>query len=108
MKLPKNCDCEISAMRMPKRLTDEDILSMKRVKPIDAARYLGVDVSTIYYGLQDGTFTFGTAMQSPKSENWIYDIRPKALVEYNKHGRVDMVKLLKDFKKLIETRADYE
>lgn len=93
---------------MTPKLTDEDILSMQRVRPIDAARYLGVDVTTIYYGLQDGTFTFGTAMQSPKSENWIYDIRPQALVEYNKHGRVDMVKFLKNFKKLIETWADYE
>lgn len=93
---------------MTQRLTDEDILSMKRVKPADAARYLGVDVTTIYYGLQDGMFTFGTAMQSPKSENWIYDIRPQALVEYNKHGRIDMIKLLNSIKKIIETWADYE
>lgn len=90
------------------KLTDEDILSMKRVKPADAANYLGVDVTTIYYGLQDGIFTFGTALQSPKSDGWIYDIRPRALVEYNKHGRVDMVKLIRHIKGMIEAWSVYD
>lgn len=91
-----------------KFLTDEEILKMKRVKPTDAAAYLGVDVTTIYYGLQDGIFTFGTAIESQKSGGWIYDIRPRALVEYNKHGRVDMVKLMRQMQGIIEAWSLYD
>lgn len=88
-------------MNKPNRLTDEDILAMQKVKPTDAAKYLGVDVTTIYYGLQDGIFTFGTAIESQKSGGWIYDIRPKALVEYNNHGRVDLRKVLEHIRKIV-------
>lgn len=85
------------------RLTDEEILSMKRVKPTDAAKYLGVDVTTIYFGLQDGIYPFGVAIKSQReSGSWIYDIRPRALVEYNKHGRVDMLKLMRQMRGIIE------
>jgi len=68
-------------------INDSDILSMKRVTPQVAARYLGISDDTLRDGLQDGTFTFGTASKSKKSGKWIYDIRPIALVNYNHNGR---------------------
>lgn len=88
-----------------KRPTDEDILAMTYVKPTDAAKYLGVAPTTIYYGLQDGIFTFGVAIQSKKSGGWIYDIRPEALVEYNRHGRVDLRKVLEQLEEIIKYKS---
>lgn len=88
-----------------KRLTDEDILSMGRVKPTDAANYLCMDVSTIYYGLQDGIFTFGVAIKNKENSKWTYDIRPEALVEYNRHGRVDLRKVLEQLEEIIKYKS---
>nr|DAD83053.1 MAG TPA: Pyocin activator protein PrtN [Caudovirales sp. ct1Jx6] len=69
-------------------MTDAEILSLKRVTPQVAARYLGISDDTLRDGLRDGTFSFGTASRSAKSGKWIYDIRPVALVNYNNNGRL--------------------
>lgn len=69
-------------------MNDNDILSMKKVTPQIAARYLGVSDDTIRDGLRNGAFMFGSAFKSQKSGKWIYDIRPDSLVKYNRNGRV--------------------
>ena len=70
-------------------INDEYILKLKRVSPQIAARYLGISDDKIYDGLQDGSLPFGTAFKSKESGKWIYDIRPKALVSYNRYGRMN-------------------
>lgn len=71
------------------RPTDAEILNMTRVPVVTASRYLGISNDTIADGLRFGTYPFGTAVQRP-SGSWVYDIRPQALVDYNKHGRIDV------------------
>lgn len=71
------------------RPTDEEILSSIRVTVATTARYLGMANETVADGLQFGAFPFGTAYQRP-SGSWIYDIRPQALVEYNRSGRINV------------------
>ena len=66
---------------------DDEILSVVGSVPVEmAARYLGVPKDFIYGGLQKQALPFGTAILMNK--HWAYDIRPKALVEYNNHGGI--------------------
>lgn len=69
-----------------KTYTDEDILSMKKVTPQIAAAYLNVSDDRIREGIQTGAFPFGTYDTGPGGNKRSFDIRPKALVEYNNHG----------------------
>ena len=71
------------------RPTDQDILALTRVNLVTTARYLGVSDETVADGLQTGLYPFGTAIQRP-SGSWVYDIRPQALVEYNRCGRINL------------------
>lgn len=71
------------------RPTDKDILALTRVNLVTAARYLGVSDETVAEGLQTGLYPFGTAIQRP-SGSWVYDIRPQALVDYNRYGRINI------------------
>jgi|GEM_PF-6947029 len=75
---------------MPRKYTDEDILIMEKVSPKVAAYYLGCSPDNIYLGLQNGVFPFGVAIRH--DIEWSYDIRPRALVEYNRHGKKDLLK----------------
>jgi len=74
---------------MKQKPTDEEILEMENITAKVAAAYLGIDGSKVYNGLQVGAFPFGTAYYSGKE--WVYDIRPQALVEYNRHGKRDLI-----------------
>lgn len=67
-------------------VTDEMILSTKRVKTQMAAEYLGIPVRNLQEGMQLGVFPFATAY---KKNEWVYMIFPERLVRY-KHG-YDMV-----------------
>lgn len=69
-----------------KTYTDEDILSMKKVTPQIAAAYLNVSDDQIREGLQTGEYRFGICFTGPSGIRRSFDIRPKALVEYNNHG----------------------
>ena len=69
------------------RLTDEDILAMPSVSTEDAADYLACSKDLLRIGLQSGVFSFGTAV---KMSSWVYDIRPRPLVDYNREGRQDI------------------
>lgn len=62
--------------------TDNEILTAKKVKAADAAKYLGIDLRTLYQGLQENKFPFGVAV---KRNEWIYHIFAERLVAY-KHG----------------------
>lgn len=75
-------------------IIDSDILTMSKVTPQIAARYLGVSDDMIRKGLQDGRFPFGTAIKSRNSDKWIYDIRPDALVQYKHYGNLLNVDVL--------------
>ena len=74
---------------MKQKPTDEEILEMENITAKTAAAYLGMDNSKVYNGLQAGAFPFGTAYNTGKE--WVYDIRPQALVEYNRHGKRDLM-----------------
>lgn len=63
-------------------LSDEEILSMKRVPPLEAARYLGMTYDMLTYKLQKGEMPFGTAELKDK---WTYYINPRQLYNY-KYG----------------------
>lgn len=71
------------------RPTDQDILTLTRVPLTTTARYLGISDETIADGLRMGIYPFGTAVQRP-SGTWVYDIRPQALVDYNRNGRINL------------------
>lgn len=71
------------------RPTDAEILNMSRVPMATTARYLGISDDTIADGLRMGIYPFGTAVQRP-SGSWVYDIRPQALVDYNRNGRINI------------------
>lgn len=62
--------------------TDNEILTAKKVKAADSAKYLGIDLRTLYQGLQENKFPFGVAV---KRNEWIYHIFAERLVAY-KHG----------------------
>lgn len=65
--------------------TDDEILSINGSVPVDtAARYLGTSKDFIYCAMQKQVLPVGTAYIREKE--WCYDIRPQALVEYNRHG----------------------
>ena len=68
------------------KYTDKDILAMKKITPHIAGRYLGRGTDTIRYGMQSGLFPFGVAVKMP-SGRWVYDIRPQALVDYNRGAK---------------------
>lgn len=79
-------------------MTDNDILSINGSVPIDTAqKYLNIPKTMLYLGLQQGVFPFGVAVEG--SGKWIYDIRPKALVEYQNHGTQNGLQELLDFLK---------
>jgi len=59
---------------------------MKKVTPQIAAAYLNVSDDRIREGIQTGAFPFGTYDTGPGGNKRSFDIRPKALVEYNNHG----------------------
>lgn len=73
-------------------ITDEYILTLKKVSPQIAARYLGISDNIIYEGLKNGDFPFGTATKGAKGR-WEFDIRPQALVNYNRSGHINMDEL---------------
>ena len=80
---------------MPRNLksrpTTEEILAVDGGVPVDmAARYLGTTKDFIYCGMQKQVLPIGTAYI--RNREWCYDIRPKALVEYNEHGGVAQYK----------------
>lgn len=81
-------------------INDSDILSMNRVTPQVAARYLGMSDDMLKELLKDGTFKFGTAWFNEKNGKWFYDIRPKALVDYNNNGQAHNINDIVD--RLIE------
>ena len=66
--------------------TDEEILAMRKVTPQIAAAYLNISDDQIREGLQTGEFTFGICVTGPSGSRRSFDIRPRALVEYNNHG----------------------
>ena len=68
------------------KLKDTDILKMSKVTPADAADYLGLSTGTVREGLISGVFPFGVAIKADGAKNYCFDIRPLALVEYNRHG----------------------
>ena len=68
------------------KIKDADILKMQKVTPADAADYLGLSVTTVREGLVSGVFPFGVAIKADGAKNYNFDIRPLALVEYNRHG----------------------
>jgi len=70
-------------------MTDADILACKSVSVPVAAEYLGIHAGYIRRGLQEGILPFGSAVFGGKE--WSYDIRPQALVEYNRHGKRDLL-----------------
>lgn len=80
------------------QITDEDILAMRRVPAQTAARYLGMSDNVLYEGLKNGDFPFGTATKGSKGR-WEFDIRPQALVNYNRSGRIDMTALANEITK---------
>lgn len=77
------------------RPSDTDILSMTKVTPAVAGQYLGISDDSIRDGLINGNFPFGTAIRS-ESGRYVYDIRPIALVNYNRNGRGIDIEALAD------------
>lgn len=67
-------------------ISDDYILSLRRVTPQIAAKYLGLSVEKIREGIQDGSFPFGTVVGSREAGKLTYDIRPQALVDYGHRG----------------------
>lgn len=84
--------------------TREEILAIEGSVPVDvAARFLGKPKDFIYCGLQKQVLPIGTAYQREKE--WCYDIRPKALVEYNEHGGVKQYEEFERYIKAVITSA---
>lgn len=73
-------------MKTDKRPTDEDILAMTKVPVQVAADYLDMSPDTIRAGLITGELPFGSAVRLGNAQRTTFDIRPLALVEYNRHG----------------------
>lgn len=73
-------------MKTDKRPTDEDILAMTKVPVQVAADYLDMSPDTIRAGLITGELPFGSAVKLGNAQRTTFDIRPLALVEYNRHG----------------------
>lgn len=67
---------------MNKKYTDEEIMSMNKITPQVASRYLGIPVRNIHEGLQENAIPVGYAY---KKNEWVYVIFPERLVKY-KHG----------------------
>ena len=66
---------------------DNDILAIDGSVPVEtAARYLGTSKDFIYCAMQKQVLPIGTAYI--RNKEWCYDIRPQALVEYNRHGGI--------------------
>ena len=66
-------------------MTDDDILNINGSVPVETAqKYLNIPKQMLYQGLQQGVFPFGVAVE--RRGKWSYDIRPKALVDYQNHG----------------------
>jgi hypothetical protein len=63
--------------------TDEQILAMDNVPVRLAAKYLGLSLTSTYYGLQQHVFPFGTGIQNPGGK-WTYQISPGLLVAYQR------------------------
>lgn len=63
--------------------TDAEILSMDNVLPSIAAKYLGLSLPALYYGLQQHVFPFGTAILNPGGK-YSYHISPGLLVAYKR------------------------
>ncbi len=82
--------------------TDEQILKMDKVTPAIAASYLKINPQTLRDGLIQGIFPFGLAMVTNGSQRTCFDIRPQALVEYNRHGMIGQSSLEKVINKLNE------
>lgn len=76
--------------------TTDEILAIKGSVPVDvAARYLGVTKNFIYLSMQNQLIPIGTACKGERE--WMYDIRPLALVEYNQHGGTVQIDKLQTF-----------
>lgn len=70
------------------RPTDEEILAVEGSTTIDmACRYLGMPRNMFCIAMQKQVLPVGTAVKNPGGE-WSYDIRPQALVAYNKMGGI--------------------
>lgn len=67
-------------------LTDEDILRMDKVTVQTAARYLHKSDEFVRDGIINKELPIGTAFKINGSSKWDFDIRPQALVYYNRHG----------------------
>lgn len=85
-----------SSPRVP---TDEEIMSYRNVPPDVAALYLGWSRNAVYWALQDGRASFGTAAQG--EAYWTYHISPGGLVKYqhegvNTYGLKDIEKVIAD------------
>lgn len=66
-------------------MTDNDILTIEGSVPVTTAhKYLKIPKEMLYQGLQQGVFPFGVAVM--REGKYTYDIRPRALVEYQNHG----------------------
>ena len=65
------------------RPTDNEILEMDNVPPKVAAKYLNTALLFIYYGMQQHTLPFGSAVQNPGGK-WSYHISPGLLVAYQR------------------------
>lgn len=84
--------------------TKEEILAIEGSLPVEmAARYLGRPKDFIYNGLQKQALPIGTAYIREKE--WCYDIRPKALVEYNEHGGIMQHTEFEHFVRAVITNA---
>ena len=63
--------------------TDAEILIMQNVPVRVASKYLGLSLPATYFGLQQGVFPFGKAIQNKGSE-YTYHISPGLLVAYQR------------------------
>lgn len=72
-------------------MTDQDLLSLKRIRPEDAARYLqdGSFAQEIRVKAQLGLCPFCTAEQ-PTGRRWVYRINAGKLMKY-KRGELDLM-----------------
>lgn len=72
-------------------MTDQDLLSLKRIRPEDAARYLqdGSSAQEIRVKAQLGLCPFCTAEQ-PTGRRWVYRINAGKLMKY-KRGELDLM-----------------
>lgn len=66
-------------------MTDTEVLSLSRITPQIAARFLGHSDDFIRDGLIAGVLPFGSAIKTT-SGRYKFDIRPEALVTYKHHG----------------------